>query len=148
MLVLSRAAAYSLRALPPCRSGAANPAGLLAAYQLDGQILPLPTSAPPRPASPRRDMLSYTQTSAVTRNAAEKKINSVLDFVSQSTDTQLLQVRAGRGGRGGRGGRPGGLQGDSLGSTHGAIVCAASSSLTHSQHALCTCSASLGPAHA
>ncbi|GAB4820519.1 hypothetical protein N2152v2_007565 [Parachlorella kessleri] len=38
-----------------------------------------------------KDMLSYTQTSAVTRNAAEKKINSVLDFVSQSTDTQLLQ---------------------------------------------------------
>lgn len=37
-----------------------------------------------------RDMLSYTK-SAVTRNAAEKKINSILDFVSQSTDAQLLQ---------------------------------------------------------
>lgn len=37
-----------------------------------------------------RDMLSYTQ-SAVTRNAAEKKVNSVLDFVSQSTDAALLQ---------------------------------------------------------
>jgi COP9 signalosome complex subunit 2 len=38
-----------------------------------------------------RDMLSYTK-SAVTRNAAEKKINSVLDFVSHSIDTRLLQV--------------------------------------------------------
>ena len=43
-------------------------------------------------------MLEYTQGAAVTRNAAEKKVNSVLDFVSQSTDTQLLQVGAGRGG--------------------------------------------------
>lgn len=42
--------------------------------------------------SPRRDLLAYSQTSAVTRNAAEKKVNSVLDFVSQSTDTELLQV--------------------------------------------------------
>lgn len=37
-----------------------------------------------------KDMLEYTK-SAVTRNAAEKKINSVLDFVSQSTDSALLQ---------------------------------------------------------
>lgn len=37
-----------------------------------------------------RDLLGYTR-SAVTRNAAEKKINSVLDFVSQSTDAALLQ---------------------------------------------------------
>ena len=38
-----------------------------------------------------REMLSYTK-SAVTRNAGEKKINSLLDFVSASTDTKLLQV--------------------------------------------------------
>jgi len=37
-----------------------------------------------------RSMLLYTK-SAVTRNAAEKKINSILDFVSQSTDATLLQ---------------------------------------------------------
>ena len=36
-------------------------------------------------------MLSYTKT-AVTRNASEKKINSLLDFVSSSTDMKLLQV--------------------------------------------------------
>ena len=35
-------------------------------------------------------MLSYTKT-AVTRNQSEKKINSLLDFVSQSTDMKLLQ---------------------------------------------------------
>ncbi|BDA40631.1 COP9 signalosome complex subunit 2 [Coccomyxa sp. Obi] len=37
-----------------------------------------------------REMLSYTKT-AVTRNASEKKINSLLDFVSSSTDMKLLQ---------------------------------------------------------
>ena len=40
----------------------------------------------------RREMLSYTKT-AVTRNAGEKKINSLLDFVSASTDMRLLQAR-------------------------------------------------------
>lgn len=40
-----------------------------------------------------RDMLTYTK-SAVTRNASEKKINSLLDFVSASTDMKLLQVPA------------------------------------------------------
>lgn len=39
----------------------------------------------------RREMLTYIK-SAVTRNASEKKINSLLDFVSQSTDMNLLQV--------------------------------------------------------
>ena len=37
-----------------------------------------------------RDMLSYVK-SSVTRNDAEKKINSLLDYVSSSTSTQLLQ---------------------------------------------------------
>ena len=36
-------------------------------------------------------MLDYTKGS-VTRNASEKKINSLLDFVSTSTDMKLLQV--------------------------------------------------------
>lgn len=36
-------------------------------------------------------MLDYTK-GAVTRNASEKKINSLLDFVSTSTDMKLLQV--------------------------------------------------------
>ena len=36
-------------------------------------------------------MLAYTKT-AVTRNASEKKINSLLDFVSASTDMKLLQA--------------------------------------------------------
>ena len=41
-----------------------------------------------------RQLLQYAP--VVTRNAAEKKINSVLDFVSsQATDSQLLQARAG-----------------------------------------------------
>lgn len=35
-------------------------------------------------------MLSYTK-SAVTRNQSEKKINSLLDHVSQSSDMKLLQ---------------------------------------------------------
>lgn len=44
-----------------------------------------------------RRLLDYS--AVVTRNAAEKKINSVLDFVSaQATDSQLLQARAARGG--------------------------------------------------
>lgn len=38
-----------------------------------------------------RQMLDYTDT-AVTRNASEKKINSLLDFISTSTDLDLLQV--------------------------------------------------------
>eukprot|EP00879_Flechtneria_rotunda_P016769 GHRR01017552.1.p1 GENE.GHRR01017552.1~~GHRR01017552.1.p1 ORF type:complete len:255 (+),score=89.79 GHRR01017552.1:213-977(+) len=37
-----------------------------------------------------RQMLDYTD-SAVTRNASEKKINSLLDFVSASSDLDLLQ---------------------------------------------------------
>lgn len=36
-------------------------------------------------------MLEYTD-SAVTRNASEKKINSLLDFISGSSDLDLLQV--------------------------------------------------------
>jgi COP9 signalosome complex subunit 2 len=36
-------------------------------------------------------MLEYTD-SAVTRNASEKKINSLLDFISTSSDLDLLQV--------------------------------------------------------
>lgn len=35
-------------------------------------------------------MLKYIK-GAVTRNVSEKKINSLLDFVSQSTDMQVLQ---------------------------------------------------------
>lgn len=38
----------------------------------------------------RSEMLSYTK-SAVTRNQSEKKINSLLDHVSQSSDMKLLQ---------------------------------------------------------
>ncbi|KAK9794025.1 hypothetical protein WJX73_004702 [Symbiochloris irregularis] len=38
-----------------------------------------------------REMLAYIKSSAVTRNASEKKINSLLDFVAQSTDMSLLQ---------------------------------------------------------
>ncbi|QDZ22824.1 subunit 2 of COP9 signalosome complex [Chloropicon primus] len=37
-----------------------------------------------------REMLTYVK-SSVTRNDAEKKINSLLDFVSSSTSTELLQ---------------------------------------------------------
>lgn len=37
-----------------------------------------------------RNMLTYID-SAVTRNASEKKINSLLDFISQATDLELLQ---------------------------------------------------------
>jgi putative NADH-flavin reductase len=41
-----------------------------------------------------RQLLQYA--SVVTRNAAEKKINSVLDYVSaQATDSRLLQVGGG-----------------------------------------------------
>lgn len=40
-----------------------------------------------------RQMLEYTD-SAVTRNASEKKINSLLDHISASSDLDLLQVRA------------------------------------------------------
>ena len=38
-------------------------------------------------------MLTYIR-SAVTRNASEKKINSLLDFVGQSSNLKLLQARA------------------------------------------------------
>jgi len=38
-----------------------------------------------------RQMLEYTDNS-VTRNASEKKINSLLDFISASSDLDLLQV--------------------------------------------------------
>lgn len=38
-----------------------------------------------------KEMLHYANGTAVTKNAAEKKINSVLDFVSESTDSKLLQ---------------------------------------------------------
>ncbi|KAG7670147.1 putative COP9 signalosome complex subunit 2 [Nannochloris sp. 'desiccata'] len=39
-----------------------------------------------------KDLLAYANCSGITRNAAEKKINSVLDFISsQSTDSKLLQ---------------------------------------------------------
>lgn len=37
-----------------------------------------------------RQLLTYVD-SAVTRNASEKKINSLLDFISQATDLELLQ---------------------------------------------------------
>lgn len=36
-------------------------------------------------------MLTYVKLSSVTRNVSEKKINSLLDFVSQSTDMNVLQ---------------------------------------------------------
>ena len=39
----------------------------------------------------RRKMLTYIK-SAVTRNASEKKINSLLDFVGQSPNLKLLQA--------------------------------------------------------
>ena len=39
-----------------------------------------------------RELLSYTKT-AVTRNQGEKKINSLLDHVSTSSNMRLLQVR-------------------------------------------------------
>ena len=39
----------------------------------------------------RRELLSYTKT-AVTRNQGEKKINSLLDHVSTSSNMRLLQV--------------------------------------------------------
>jgi COP9 signalosome complex subunit 2 len=35
-------------------------------------------------------MLTYVD-KAVTRNASEKKVNSLLDFMSQATDMELLQ---------------------------------------------------------
>lgn len=37
-------------------------------------------------------MLEYID-SAVTRNASEKKINSLLDFMAQAQDIEVLQVR-------------------------------------------------------
>ncbi|GBF94078.1 COP9 signalosome complex subunit [Raphidocelis subcapitata] len=39
-----------------------------------------------------RQMLSYVDSSAVTRNAAEKKLNSLLDHVGASSDGELLQT--------------------------------------------------------
>ena len=41
-------------------------------------------------AQRRRQLLDYTK-SAVTRNKSEKKINSLLDYVSASPNMQLLQ---------------------------------------------------------
>lgn len=38
-----------------------------------------------------REMLSYVKENAVTKNQSEKKINSLLDFISQSTNIELLQ---------------------------------------------------------
>ncbi|KAI8462524.1 MAG: PCI-domain-containing protein [Monoraphidium minutum] len=38
-----------------------------------------------------RQMLTYVDSAAVTRNASEKKLNSLLDFVGGSSDTELLQ---------------------------------------------------------
>lgn len=38
-----------------------------------------------------RQMLLYVDSAAVTRNASEKKLNSLLDFVGGSSDTELLQ---------------------------------------------------------
>jgi len=38
-----------------------------------------------------RVMLEYID-SAVTRNASEKKINSLLDFMAQAQDVEVLQV--------------------------------------------------------
>jgi COP9 signalosome complex subunit 2 len=46
----------------------------------------------PAMLSAYKDLLAYANCSGITRNAAEKKINSVLDFISsQSTDSNLLQ---------------------------------------------------------
>jgi hypothetical protein len=44
----------------------------------------------PTPRPPRQ-MLSYVDCAAVTRNASEKKLNSLLDFIGASSDTDLLQ---------------------------------------------------------
>lgn len=38
-------------------------------------------------------MLTYID-SAVTKNASEKKINSLLDFMAQAQDVEVLQVGA------------------------------------------------------
>lgn len=40
-----------------------------------------------------RQMLGYVDAAAVTRNAGEKKINSLLDFMGAASDLDLLQVR-------------------------------------------------------
>lgn len=47
----------------------------------------------PAMLSAYKDMLSYANRAGVTKNAAEKKINSILDFLSESesTDPELLQ---------------------------------------------------------
>lgn len=42
-----------------------------------------------RPPARCRQLLDYT--SAVTKNAYEKKVNSLLDFISHATDVELLQ---------------------------------------------------------
>ena len=39
-----------------------------------------------------RSMLSYMEGSSVTKNASEKKINSLSDFMAQATDADVLQV--------------------------------------------------------
>lgn len=50
--------------------------------------------------APRRNMLTYID-AAVTRNASEKKINSLLDFMAQAQDIDVLQVKEREGVRGG-----------------------------------------------
>ena len=40
-------------------------------------------------------MLSYMEGSSVTKNASEKKINSLSDFMAQATDADVLQVTLG-----------------------------------------------------
>ena len=49
---------------------------------------------PPYLLSPpfARSMLSYMEGSSVTKNASEKKINSLSDFMAQATDADVLQV--------------------------------------------------------
>lgn len=45
----------------------------------------------PVPHFPPRLLLAYAD-SSVTRNASEKKINSLLDFMASATDVEVLQV--------------------------------------------------------
>jgi COP9 signalosome complex subunit 2 len=40
-----------------------------------------------------RRMLGYIDNSAITKNAYEKKINSLLDFMGTAQDSEALQVR-------------------------------------------------------
>ncbi len=41
---------------------------------------------------PCRQMLTYIDNPAITRNASEKKVNSLLDFMAQAQDVNVLQV--------------------------------------------------------